>query len=97
MDFKKKIPNLYQFFGAYFPDADFDDLTDEEVVENYITDCNKSEVSIKTLGKVKEELLILIENIDSYWQEVGDEANRYFENSNDALEWLMMIKKELND
>lgn len=96
MDFKKKIPNLYQFFGAYFPDADFDDLTDEEVVENYITDCNKSEVSIKTLGKVKEELLILIENIDSYWQEVGDEANRYFENSNDALEWLMMIKKELN-
>jgi hypothetical protein len=96
MDFKKKFPNLYQFFGAYFPDEDFDDLTDEEVVENYITDCNKSEVSIKTLGKVKEELLILIENIDSYWQEVGDEANRYFENSNDALEWLMMIKKELN-
>jgi hypothetical protein len=39
--------------------------------------------------------LILIDN--SYWQIVGDEANRYFENPNDALEWLMMIKKELDN
>ncbi|MBT2620283.1 hypothetical protein [Chryseobacterium sp. ISL-6] len=97
MNFKKEFPNLDQFFAGYFPDADFDNLTDEEVVENYIADCNSSEVSKKTLDKVREELPLLIDNIESYWQIVGDEANRYFENSHDALEWLMMIKKELNN
>ncbi|MGG5210116.1 hypothetical protein ACQWU4_14395 [Chryseobacterium sp. MIQD13] len=96
MNFIKDYPNLFHFFAGYFPDADFDNLTDEEVVANYIDDCSKSEFSKKELQRTKEELDILINNIDNYWFEVGDEANRYFENSQDALKWLNMIKTELS-
>ncbi|MDQ1804132.1 hypothetical protein RAH57_09040 [Chryseobacterium sp. CKR4-1] len=95
MDFKKKFPNLYQFFGAYFPDADFEDLTDEQIVSNYVLK-HKELNNHQKIDSLKIDIDGLIGDILSYWQEVGDEANRYFENSNDALEWLMMIKKELN-
>ncbi|AKK73615.1 hypothetical protein OK18_14310 [Chryseobacterium gallinarum] len=96
MNFESEFPQLTQFFGAYFPDADFENLTDKEVVSNYIADCNKSEASKKILKIVKEkELPALINNVEVHWEYVRDEANRYFENSQDALKWLNMIKKEL--
>ncbi|AYZ37023.1 hypothetical protein EGY07_16395 [Chryseobacterium indologenes] len=95
MDFKNQFPNLYQFLGGYFPDADFDNLTDEDVVKNYVDDCKKSKSSIKSLEETKEELLLLINKIDIYLQDVENESNRYFENSQDALVWLNMIKREL--
>lgn len=95
MNFKDRFPHLVQFFGGYFPDADLDDLTDKEVVLGYIKDSNKSEFSKKSLEKAKQELSILIYEIDSYWQDVEDEANRYFEDSQGALKWLNMIKLEL--
>ena len=96
MNFKNEFPELFQFFGGYFPDADFDNLTDENVVRNYVIDCNKSEVSKKTLEKAKEELSILIVKIDSYWEDVESETNRYFEGPQDALDWLNMVLRELN-
>ena len=96
MNFESKFPQLVQFFGAYFPDADFDNLTDEEVVANYIADCNKSEASKKILKLIKEkELPDLMTQVDEHWEFIRDEANRYFENSQEALVWLNMIKKEL--
>ncbi|WP_027386474.1 hypothetical protein [Chryseobacterium gregarium] len=96
MIFTNDYPNLFHFFAGYFPDADFNNLTDEEVVANYIDDCNRSEFSKKELQHTKEELDILINNIDNYWLQVGDEANRYFENQQETLIWLTMIKRELN-
>ena len=96
MNFINDFPNLFQFFGGYFPDADFDNLTDENVVMNYVIDCNKSEVSKKALAKAKEELSILIIKIDSYWEDLESETNRYFEGPQDALNWLNMVWRELN-
>jgi hypothetical protein len=95
MDFKKSYPQLFQFFAGYFPDADLEDFTDEQVVSNYILDCNKSEKSKSELENAKKELNVLIENIEDYWQKVGQESNRYFATSADALEWLKMIKQNL--
>jgi hypothetical protein len=37
MSFKNEFPELFQFFGGYFPDADFEDLTDEEIVSDYLS------------------------------------------------------------
>ncbi len=96
MNFKEHYPKLFQFFAGYFPDADIDDLTDEEVVSNYIADCNKPEKSKNELIETKNELNFLIENVENYWQEIGQESNRYFATSADALEWLKMIKQSLN-
>ncbi|UZT98209.1 hypothetical protein ODZ84_01150 [Chryseobacterium fluminis] len=96
MNFENEFPQLTQFFGAYFPDADFENLTDEEVVSNYIADCNKSEASERVLRIVKEkELPALINSIEAYWEYIRDEANIYFENSQEAFKWLNMIKREL--
>ncbi|MBW7675547.1 hypothetical protein [Chryseobacterium chendengshani] len=95
MNFIKDFPNLFQFFGGYFPDSDLDNLTDEDIVSKYVL-----QHFLNNDYKKIEELIVdierLINGIDSYWVEVGDEANRYFENSQDALRWLNMIKVELN-
>ncbi|MCH5720503.1 contact-dependent growth inhibition system immunity protein [Niabella hibiscisoli] len=96
MSFKKSYPVLYQFFGAYFPDADIEGLTDEEVTTNYIIDSNKSEKSKTELEQTKKELSSLMCNIEDYWQEVSDESNRFFESPSDALEWLAMINHKLH-
>jgi hypothetical protein len=97
MNFESEFPQLTQFLGSYFPDADFEGLTDEEVVANYISDCNKSEISKSILMIVREkELPALINNIEDHWEYIRDEANRYFESPQEALLWLNMIQRELN-
>jgi len=88
MSFKNEFPELFQFFGDYFPDADFEDLTDEEIVSDYLSKHEQR--------NNYQKIIELIKDIDNYWEEVGDEANRYFENPQDALTWLNRIKAELN-
>lgn len=97
MSFKENYPELFQFFAGYFPDADLEGLTDEEVVTNYITDCKKSEKSKKELEQSRRELEALMNDIESYWKEVSVESNRHFESPLVALEWLDTIKQKLNE
>lgn len=92
MTLKNDFPELYHFFVGYFPDADFDGLTDEEVVNNFIEDHQDRK---KALEKVKSDIVTLIEKLEDYWEDVGAESNRYFETKFEALEWLIMIKKKL--
>lgn len=66
MTFQEKYPKLFQFFAGYFPDADFEDLTDEEVVSNYLSDCYRSEISRKNLEMVKQDVDRLIADIKLY-------------------------------
>ncbi|WP_315814166.1 hypothetical protein [Paraflavitalea speifideaquila] len=95
MSLKNDYPRLFQFFGGYFPDADFDGITDQEVVNNYIIEFSKSEKFKLELEQLKKELITLMSNIEPYWQEVSQDANRYFRSPADTLEWLDMIKGEL--
>jgi hypothetical protein len=95
MSFEKDFPQLVQFFGGYFPDADFEDLTDEEIVSDYLSK-HKQHNNYQKIIELIKDIDNLINNIDNYWEEVGDEANRYFENSQDSLKWLNMIKTELS-
>ena len=63
----------------------FEKKSDEDVVAEYVLE----HILINNHKKI-EELVV-----DNYWEEVGVEANIYFKNSQDAFEWLNMIKKEL--
>ncbi|AXT51322.1 hypothetical protein D1818_10945 [Aquimarina sp. BL5] len=95
MILKKEYPELFQFFVGYFPDADFEGLSDEEIVLNYISDCNKSEKSMRELEQAKKELNTLIPNVHKHWKEISLESNIYFENIEATEEWLNKIKLEL--
>ena len=89
MNFQAKYPILWNFFAAHFPDADFENLTDEQVVAGY-----KSIVNKEALNKVIEELDRLITDT-SCWEQAADDANRYFANQAENLDWLNMVRKGL--
>lgn len=93
MKFTERYPNLFQFFSGYFPDSDFDALTNEEVVEKYIVDCNKSEKSMDELQETKKELAMLSYDCEIYWKDIMDLTNIYFESPNQTSKWLKQIQK----
>ena len=90
MDFQKKYPNLVALFVGYFSEADLDNLTDEEVVSNYINDCNPMELTITV-----NELDYLLTEV-SDWQSAIMEANRFFLSEDEIREWLEFVKSELS-
>ena len=87
--FEEKYPELYQFISGYF--SDWYDLPDEQYAQQYLKDVSKDQID-----KAKKELEDVLLNLKRYWKNVGDEANRYFKNEADALEWLNMVKVELH-
>ncbi len=96
MSFKSKFPELFQFFSGYFPDADFDNIEDEEIVAKYIISSKKTEKAKEDLERIKIELIILIGEVELYWRDISEDANRYFKDSSEALKWLLMINEEIN-
>lgn len=82
MSFIKDYPNLFQFFGGYFPDADFENLPDEEIVSKYVLEQSNN---FQKINQLVADIESLVNNIENYWEEVGDEANRYFENSQEGF------------
>jgi len=89
MSLEEQYPVLFQFFAGYFPEADLDGLTDIEVVADF-KQKNPQYVIQETqiaLGKIPNEVAVL--------QEIADEANRYFETTVEAWEWVQMIRGEL--
>jgi hypothetical protein len=89
MSFQEQYPTLWNFFGGYFPDADFDNLTDEAVVAQY-----KAEVWAYEVAQAVAELDRLLADA-AHWQTAADQANRYFETPAEMRKWLLMVRKEL--
>jgi hypothetical protein len=89
MSFVEKYPRLWNFFAAYFSDADLNNLTDEVVVAEY-----KSEIQENDLQQVVAELDKLIVDT-SCWEQAADDANRYFATQEENLAWLRMVRREL--
>lgn len=94
MGLNEEYPDIFQFLG-YFPDADFENLTDEEVVAIYLHDCYQSDDPDNHLKKLKIELQSLMSRITFFWKDVEIEANRHFDNEREALDWLKIIQREL--
>lgn len=90
MSLEQQYPPLFQFFAGYFPEADLDGLTDVEVVADF-KQKNPQSVIQETraaLNKVPKEAQVL--------QQIAQEANRYFETTEDAWAWVQMIRAELS-
>ena len=85
-----KYSKLFNFLGAWFPDMDIEDITEEEVVEKYKKTIEQDELKsiILDIQNIKIE-------IDNYWEQVMKETNLFFKNSNEVSEWLDLINQYL--
>lgn len=90
MNFDDKYPDLFQFFAGYFPEADLDGITDEEVVDNF---CAKNPEDLPIA--VSQQLRQLI-NDNETWPAALEVANRYFESREQTEEWMLMILRYLD-
>ncbi len=89
INLQEKHPLLFDFFAGYFPEADLDGLTDEQVVDQFILN-NNNEI----IEKTKKELISIDFNDKFLLNVITNEANRYFETTEDILDWLNMISKK---
>ena len=85
--FQKQYPDLSNFLGACFPDADLEDLSDTEVAEEFALFSSSPED--RRLVLEQGSLLLALEPFP--WKAVGDEANRYFTGPVEAKEWLSSV------
>ena len=90
MTYRHKFPTLANFFGTWFPDADIEERTDEETATAFVATGN-----ILLLRSVQAELICLLQSNVVPWQEIGDDANRYFEDEADCRRWLLDVGQAL--
>ena len=83
----ENTPDLLNFFAGYFPLAEFDGLTDEQVVTNYMVSNTK-----ETIVQTKKELDALQKDSDVL-EIIAREANKYFESCDDTWQWIQKIKE----
>ncbi len=89
--FEDKYPELFQFFAGYFPEADLDGLTDDQVVQGYI-----KESPSELINEVQKELGLLLSD-ESSWGDAAMEANRHFEKNEELRQWLERVQLRLSD
>ncbi|GBC61196.1 hypothetical protein DENIS_2156 [Desulfonema ishimotonii] len=92
MSFEKKYPNLCQFIGAWFPDADFEDLSDGQIVSRFCKAAGPEKVA-----EVIREGRRLLKQDRHFLNELGDLANIWMEDDAEAEAWLMDILHHLQD
>lgn len=83
MDFEARFPELYQFIGAWFPDADFEDLEAADVVRRFVLVSGPAKAAAAAA-----EARDLLTGHPELLAEIGDLANRYFETDAEAGDWL---------
>ena len=83
-NFQANFPLTYQLLGAWFSDIDYEDITYEEVIENYKKVTKKQNLDLPKLKKELDK-----NTIDH--QYISQLSNIYFENNDDVLKWLNEI------
>ncbi len=92
MSYSKTYPALFQFLGSWFPDSDFEGLSDSQVAEAFLDTPNDQEHVM-----VRCEINALISSDETLpWQDIAKEANRYFHNEEECYAWLVMIRDKLS-
>jgi hypothetical protein len=90
MNQESEYSNLYSFLASEFAEADLEEKTDQEVIENCVN-CNLNQWYCQVIQEGKKAL-----NSDSFcWDKIGDYANRYFLTEADSKEWLTRILTQL--
>lgn len=83
---RKNYEELFNFLGAWFPDIDFEGLTEKDVVAEYRKTITKRELQT-VISQAKE----VRNRIENYWRFLSQYTNVYFKNSEAALNWLNSI------
>jgi hypothetical protein len=86
-EFQRRYPDLHNFLGGCFPDADLEGLGDTEIAEEFAL--LDSDASLRRRVLEQGELLLALEPFP--WEAVRDEANRHFTGPEGAREWLQSI------
>ncbi|MFA3148170.1 hypothetical protein KWF82_16970 [Acinetobacter baumannii] len=82
-NFQIHFPLIYQLLGAWFSDADYEDLRDQEIINEY----KKVSKSERLASLIREMNIILqIKNIDKDY--ISKLSSVYFEDKNDLFQWL---------
>lgn len=77
---------LFNFLGAWFPDMDFEDLTEKDIVKEY-----KRTVSQEELNTVVSQAEEVRDKIGDDWKFLSEYTNVYFEDSRAAISWINLI------
>ncbi len=91
MNLDEKYYHIWSFFVSNFSDRYPGNLTDEEVMD----EAKKRDPNKEFLKLVIEEAKKLRAEIDTYWEQIRDEANIYFTNSKETAEWLDKVIRYL--
>lgn len=92
MRLRDQYPKLANFFSSWFPDADLDGLEDQDVVAEFLRTPNVDEHNA-----VRAELERLLNQSETLpCEDIGKEANRFFESEDDCRSWLSLLNNEFN-
>lgn len=90
--FFTKFPMLSPILATEFPEADFEGVSDKDIVINIGSSSSKEYV-----GALLAEGNLMLNSIESFWEIIGSEANRNFESPNQARQWLFQILEWLDE
>ncbi|MFI8147043.1 hypothetical protein [Acinetobacter sp. ABJ_C5_2] len=82
-NFKIQFPLTYQLLGAWFSDSDYEDLTDQKIINEY-----KKVSEPARLDSLINQMSILLEIKDIDKGYISKLSNIYFEDENDLFQWL---------
>lgn len=92
MRLREKYPKFANFLGAWFPDADLEGLDDKDVIANFLQTPNLDEHNV-----VRAELKKLLNESELLpYDDISQEANRYFESEDECRAWLLMLNNEFD-
>jgi hypothetical protein len=86
-EFQRRFPDLHNFVGGYFPDADLEGLSDTEVAEQFAL--LDSDPDLRRQVLEQGELVLGLEPFP--FEAVGNLANRHLTGSDEAREWLSSV------
>lgn len=87
-----RYKELANFLGAWFPEADMEGLTDEQVVSQFSRVAPSVEIAA-----VRQQLDDILSSGDYNPEEIGREANRYFSSREECASWLQSIRLALRE
>ena len=92
MSISNDYPKLANFLGSWFPDSDLEGLSDEEIVNDFVKKSRRKYV-YDVLAEF--ESLLRLETIPH--DDIGKEANLYFDGEEDCLKWIKEIELYLKE
>lgn len=91
MKIKDNYSGLYNFLASWFPDADFEGLSDKDIVISFrkVSDVDK-------INNVINEISLLIRDDELSIEDIIQCTNIYFNDKEELINWLIEIKEYLS-